>query len=197
MLTQDTAEALNSIRDTASALHARQQLDKIHEKMIALDIQAKNLQETNPQSGRIMALEKAEDDTIRAFKLLFRKRPDLYRHVSPTEIIRMLEGRDEFFARMDVGHFSSAIKQYIQEHLKDPNNKLEDCVPQTLDDIIKMKNKASNISPDGVNDPWGKPYRFSVDPIKERNDKTFGFYVWTISPYRDGKKVIGEMPPKR
>jgi len=61
--------------------------------------------------------------------------------------------------------------------------------PETLEVMLGKYVDAKTI-----NDPWGKPIQYSITRNENGVEQA---YVWTTSPYGDGKKVIGIQPPKQ
>ncbi|MBL8821945.1 MAG: hypothetical protein JNJ77_05100 [Planctomycetia bacterium] len=181
------AKLMNQATDFASASKIKPRFMELDKKFADISKVMKSLKLSSDQQKGLMLMfqekmEPAKEAFASAFKQLHAERPATYRILEDAELIKVGEASLEAIAQSDVMRIKLAITIYYQANRH---------WPASLESLKKYHEGS-------VSDPWGKPYQFEIVNVTgEKDDSKSTPYVWTISQFGDGKKVLGTMPPKK
>jgi hypothetical protein len=185
--TKATVEALGGIKDKVSAEAAKPRLEALNARLKELEKQYK----ARPERERVEAELKWADERAKqdealtlAHDRVFAKHKDAYKVLAGTGLFKRLEKALEDRATLQAQKIQQAALSYYTKTGGNYPPSLEVLVvpdPQTgVGPLLEGGRKA-------ITDPWGAPFQFHVvidDKSAER------LYIWTVSPYGDGKKKI-------
>jgi len=110
--------------------------------------------------------------------------PETFRAIGQIGPFRHKQETDEVLANINCRMIETASKAYYLKHGDWPTK---------LSQLTEGERPYLE-SPDAIKDPWGREFQFAVADDGDGQPRPF---VWTISPYGDGKKVLGKAPPKK
>lgn len=185
--TKAAVEVLNGVKDRASADQAKPRLEELNARIENLEKQYA----ARPRGERIKAelslmdeRKKQAEALALAHDRVFARHKDAYKVLAGTGLFRRVEGALEEGALLQALNIQKAGLAYY--------TKTGGVYPRALK-VLVVKDPNTGTPPlllggeKAITDPWGAPYQFEIvldDGGVER------MYVWTVSPYGDGRKKI-------
>jgi hypothetical protein len=181
---RELAGILKGVKDKATADAARDKVVKLHETMVAAQ---KEMQKTEATEE----YKKAVDDRIRKdmapYEAEFARLslvPDAFAVFADLDLFKMEAELYELHARLVALKIDVVVSIYKVKHGKYPAD---------------LKEGFQTLERDPLKDPWGREYQYdpagprskAADPKADRPD------VWVVSPYRGGKKLLGNWEDKK
>jgi hypothetical protein len=180
-------QLINQATDEAAARRIKPQFMELDKQYVEIAKVMRSLKLSSDQQKGLMLIfqekmEPAKEGFGAAYRQLLRERPTAYRILAEAEFFKLGESNMEAIAQSEVLSIKHAITSYYQVNRR---------WPPSLESLKKFHDGS-------LTDPWGKPYQFEIVNVTgEKDDSKYQPYVWTISQFSDGKKVIGQMPPKK
>lgn len=178
---------MNQATDEASARKIKPRFMELDKQFEETGKTLRSLKLSSDQQKGLMLMfqekmEPAKESFGAAYRQLLTERPAAYRVLADAELIKVGEANMEAIAQSNVLSIKQAITVYYQANRQ---------WPSSLESLKKFHDGS-------LTDPWGKPYQFEIVNVTgDKEAEKYQPYVWTISQFGDGKKVIGQMPSKK
>jgi hypothetical protein len=187
--TRTLVEALGEVSDEKSAERLKPRLNELEARFDKLRRQFAD----RPERERIAAevrwndrRKEQEKALLLAHDRVFSKHKPAYRTLSSTALFLRIEKELDDRVTQQARMLEAACNAYFIR-----SNEW----PTALPDLVKPPDGGRPFVEGGekaVVDPWGAPFRYGVKADESGLERP---YVWTISPYGDGKRVLGKAPP--
>ena len=197
VMAEEIVSLLKQVKDNETAKSFGPRIDELHtriEKHAASTVET--MKNTEPEvkqavmdqiSSRML---NARKDMTTAHNKLLKEQPAAYQVLTKhSAFTREVQQNAEKEALGDVEYLQEALTRYLEEMPHGPGN---------LQELLDWKEKPYTPFLPKTKDIWGQEYQFKVVTTysgdKDDVRTEVKGYVWTISPYGDGKKIIGKKP---